>query len=256
MENREVARILRETSKLLEIDGALIGRYRSYDRAADLISSLTESIEELARDLKKLTALPGIGDRMAEHIREILETGDFSLRKKLLKKYPVEILGLLALPSLGPKKACLLWEAFQASTVAQVEQLAREGKLRDLPGFGKKTEENILKSIEVFKKSAGRFLLDFAEREAAKLIEYISAFDVPASPAAPAALLPRGKLIQSITAAGSLRRHRETVGDLDLLLTLTPRDAGGARDAEEIAALARHILALRAHRAGAGARRK
>ena len=242
MENREVARILRETSKLLEIDGALIGRYRSYDRAADLISSLTEPVEDLARDLKKLTALPGIGVRMAEHIREILDTGDFSQRKELLQKYPVEILGLLALPSLGPKKACLLWEAFQASTVAQVEQLAREGKLRDLPGFGKKTEENILKSIEVFKKSAGRFLLDFAEREAAKLIEYISAFDAPASPAAPAALPPRGKLIQSITMAGSLRRHRETVGDLDLLLTFAPRDNGGARDAEEIAALARHIL--------------
>src|ERR1700680_2647117 len=168
MENREVARILRETSKLLEIDGALIGRYRSYDRAADLVSSLTEPVEELARDPKKLTALPGIGVRMAEHIREILETGDLGQRKELLQKYPVEILGLLDLPSLGPKKACLLWEAFQASTVAQVEQLAREGKLRDLPGFGKKTEENILKSIEVFKKSAGRFLLDFAEREAAR----------------------------------------------------------------------------------------
>jgi DNA polymerase (family 10) len=243
MENREVARILRETSKLLEIDGAIIGRYRSYDRAADLISSLTEPIAELARDLKKITALPGIGVRMAEHIREILEAGDLSQRKELLQKYPVEILGLLALPSLGPKKACLLWEAFQASTVAQVEQLAREGKLRDLPGFGKKTEENILKSIEVFKKSAGRFLLDFAEREAAKLIEYISAFDVTASLAAPAALPARGKLIQSISVAGSLRRHRETVGDLDLLLTLTPREAGGVRDAEEIAALARHILA-------------
>jgi len=242
MENREVARILRETSKLLEIDGALIGRYRSYDRAADLISSLTEPVEDLARDLKKLTALPGIGVRMAEHIREILDTGDLSQRKELLQKYPVEILGLLALPSLGPKKACLLWEAFQASTVAQVEQLAREGQLRDLPGFGKKTEENILKSIEVFKKSAGRFLLDFAEREAAKLIEYISAFDAPASPAAPAALPARGKLIQSISVAGSLRRHRETVGDLDLLLTFALRDPGGARDAEEIAALARHIL--------------
>src|ERR1700722_7484705 len=235
MENRDVARILRETAKLLEIDGALIGRYRSYDRTADLISTLTDSIEELARDLKKLTALPGIGERMAEHICEILETGDYSLRKKLLKKYPAEILGLLHLQSLGSKKACLLWEAFQASTIEQVEELARAGKLRDLPGFGKKTEENILKSIEVFKKTAGRFLLNFVEREAAKLADYIASFDAPThAPAdtpgnaagdAPGnaranrsantnAKTPPAKVIQSISPAGSLRRSKETAGDL------------------------------------------
>jgi DNA polymerase (family 10) len=233
MENREVARILRETAKLLEIDGAIIGRYRSYEKTADLISTLTESIEELARDLKKLTALPGIGDRMAEHICEILETGDYSLRKKMLKKYPVEILSLLTLQSLGPKKACQLWETFQASTVEQVEQLALEGKLRDLPGFGKKTEENILKSIAVFKKTVGRYLVNFAEREAAKLAEYIVAFDSRGDKS-------RGSenLIQSITTAGSLRRYKETVGDLDLLLTLSP----GRHSEEETAALREHIV--------------
>ena len=258
MENRDVARILRETAKLLEIDGALIGRYRSYDRAADLISTLTDSIEELACDLQKLTALPGIGDRMAEHICEILETGDYSLRKKLLKKYPAEILGLLHLQSLGPKKACLLWEAFQASTIEQVEELARAGKLRDLPGFGKKTEENILKSIEVFKKTAGRFLLNFVEREAAKLADYIASFDAPtpapgdtpghAADDAPGdARATRSantniqaspaKVIQSISPAGSLRRSKKTAGDLDLLLTLSP----GNQDPEKIAAVAEHI---------------
>ena len=232
MDNREVARILRETAKLLEIDGAILGRYRSYDRAADLVSTLAESVEELARDLKKLTALPGIGDRMAAHICEILATGDYSLRAKLLKKYPVEILGLLTLQSLGPKKACLLWEAFQASTIEQVEQLAREGKLRDLPGFGKKTEENLLKSIEVLKKTTGRFLLSFIEREAAKLAEYIAGFD--------AAAIAQGsseRVIQSITPAGSFRRHKETVGDLDFLLTLSV----GERIAEHTAAVADYI---------------
>src|ERR1700674_336771 len=121
MENREVARVLRETAQLLEIDGALIGRYRSYDRAAELISSLAESIEEVARDEKKLTDLPGIGDRMAEHIREILKTGDYALRKKLLKKYPATILDLLAIQSLGPKKVAFLWSNFKAGTVADVE---------------------------------------------------------------------------------------------------------------------------------------
>src|SRR3989442_1722247 len=85
MENREVARILRETASLLEIDGAQIGRYRSYEKAAELVGSLPEPITELAKDTERLTALPGIGDRMAEHIQEILKTGDYNLRKKLLK---------------------------------------------------------------------------------------------------------------------------------------------------------------------------
>src|SRR5258708_5263949 len=110
MENREVAKILRETAQLLEIDGAMIGRYRSYERVAELLDTLPERIEDLARDTAKLTALPGVGEGMAEHIREILETGDYALRKKLLKKYPPTILDLLTLQSLGPKKTALLWK--------------------------------------------------------------------------------------------------------------------------------------------------
>src|ERR1700719_967478 len=97
MENREIARILQDTAQLLEIDGAIIGRYRSYQKAAELIASLAESIEELASDAKKLTELPGIGAGLAEHIREILKTGDYTLRAKLLKKYPPQILELLSL---------------------------------------------------------------------------------------------------------------------------------------------------------------
>src|SRR4030088_992165 len=88
MDNKSIARILRETAQLLEIDGAIVGRYRSYEKAAELIYSLTERVEELAKDPEKLTELPGIGDRMAEHIGEILKTGDYGLRQKLLKKFP------------------------------------------------------------------------------------------------------------------------------------------------------------------------
>src|ERR1700680_4794385 len=100
MENREIARILRETAQLLEIDGAMIGRFRSYERAAQLLESLSESIEELASDRKKMTALPGIGDSMADHIEEILKTGDYTLRIRLLKKYPSTLLEILTLQSL------------------------------------------------------------------------------------------------------------------------------------------------------------
>src|SRR5580700_10189000 len=135
MENREVARILRETAQLLEIDGAMIGRYRSYEKAAELLGSIPDSVEELSKDRAKLMELPAIGDGMADHIAEILKTGDYSLRQKLLKKYPATILSLLELQSLGPKKVALLWKKFKAGTVADLEKLAQEHKLRDLEGF-------------------------------------------------------------------------------------------------------------------------
>ena len=125
MENSEVARILRETAQLLEIDGAIIGRYRSYEKAAELIESLAESVEELARK-ETLTELPGIGQGLADHINEILKTGDYALRAKLLKKYPVQILELLNLQSLGAKKVGLLFKIFDCSTIEQLDQLARE----------------------------------------------------------------------------------------------------------------------------------
>jgi DNA polymerase (family 10) len=163
MDNKSIARILRDTAQLLEIDGAIIGRYRSYEKAAELISGMHEAIEELAKDPDKLEELPGIGERMAEHLQEILKTGDYSLRKKLLKKYPPTLLDILQLQSLGPKKVAFLWSNFKAATVADVEKLAREGKLRDLPGYGEKSEQNILKAVETFKRSTGRFRLDVAE---------------------------------------------------------------------------------------------
>jgi len=104
MDNKTIARILRDTAQLLEIDGAIIGRYRSYEKAAELISGMHESIEELAKDPDKLEELPGIGERMAEHLQEILKTGDYSLRQKLLKKYPVTLLDILHLHLWGRRK--------------------------------------------------------------------------------------------------------------------------------------------------------
>jgi DNA polymerase (family X) len=223
MDNRAIAKILRETAQLLEIDGAIIGRYRSYERAAELIDSLPGSIAALVQEPKKLEELPGIGERMAEHLKEIVENGDYSLRRKLLKKYPETLLDLLTLQSLGPKKVALLWKTFKAATVADVEKLAREGKLRDLAGFGEKSEQNILKAVEVFKKSSGRFHIHVAEAAAAAIIEHI---------------LKAGKGVESVTPAGSLRRGKETVGDLDLLLTL----AEGYTSQKHVDAVAKHIL--------------
>lgn len=223
MDNKSIGRILRDTAQLLEIDGAIIGRYRSYEKAAELIFGMHESIAELAKEPGKLEELPGIGERMAEHIQEIIKTGDYSLRQKLLKKYPVTLLDILHLQSLGPKKVAFLWSTFKAGTVADVEKLALEGKLRELPGFGEKSEQNILKAVEAFKRSTGRFRLDVAEAAAQGVIEHISKY---------------GKGIESVTPAGSLRRGKETVGDLDLLLTL----ADGHTSQKHIDAIADHIL--------------
>jgi DNA polymerase (family 10) len=223
MENKRIAGILRETARLLEIDGAIIGRYRSYEKAAELIDGLPESVEQMIATPEKLTELPGIGDRMVEHLKEIVETGDYSLRKKLLKKYPETILDLLELQSLGPKKVAVLWKTFKAGTVADVEKLAKAGKLRDLAGFGEKSEQNILKAVEVFKKSSGRFLISTAEEAAQAIIEHIRKV---------------GKAVESVTPAGSLRRGKETVGDLDLLLTL----GEGHTKQKDVDAVAKHIL--------------
>src|SRR6201987_4513829 len=126
MDNKTIARILRETAQLLEIDGAIIGRYRSYEKGAELIAGMHESIEQMAKEPDKLEELPGIGERMAEHIQEILKTGDYSLRQKLLKKYPATLLDILQLQSLGPKKVAFLWSNFKAATVEDVGKLAQE----------------------------------------------------------------------------------------------------------------------------------
>jgi len=223
MDNKQIARILRDTAQLLEIDGAIIGRYRSYEKAAELIESLAESIEQLVKEPEKLEELPGIGERMVEHLQEIVKTGDYSLRKKLLKKYPATILDILQLQSLGPKKVAFLWSNFKAATVADVEKLAREEKLRDLPGFGEKSEQNILKAVATFKKSSGRFLIHTAEAAALALKAHIEKV---------------GKAVDSVTPAGSLRRGKETVGDLDVLVTL----ADGFTSQKHVDALAEYIL--------------
>jgi DNA polymerase (family 10) len=230
MDNKQIAKILRDTASLLQIDGAIIGRYRSYEKAAELIDSLTESVAQLVQTPEKLEELPGIGERMVEHLTEIVKTGDYSLRKKLLKKYPETILQVLELQSLGPKKAAFLWSEFEAGSVADVEKLAKEGKLRDLPGFGEKSEQNILKAVEVFKKSTGRFLISRGEDAATAIAAYIEKY---------------GKLVESVTPAGSLRRGKETIGDLDLLVTLAEDKKAKSAPAKQqklVDELAKYIL--------------
>ncbi len=234
MDNRQIARILRETAQLLEIDGAIIGRYRSYEKAAELIEGLPQPVEQLVTTPEKLLELPGIGQGMVEHLTEIVKTGDYALRQKMLKKFPPTLLEVLTLQSLGPKKVLFLWKQFKCATVADVETLAREGKLRDLAGFGEKSEQNILKAVETFKKGSGRFLISTVEDAAAEIAQHIK---------------KAGKMVESVTPAGSLRRGKETIGDLDFLVTMAaekkPKSTGksaGATRQDVIDEVAKHIL--------------
>jgi DNA polymerase (family 10) len=203
MENRNIAAIFYETADLMEIRGDDPFRIRSYRRAAEAIEGLAYRVADVAGETKKLLEIPGIGKGMAASIQQIVNEGNFSLHAELLQKYRPTMLELLKIQGLGPKTISLIWDAFQVCDIDGVEKLAQAGKIRELPRMGEKHEQKILKGIEDYRRISGRFLLDAAERIADKLREFLA--EMPG--------------IDQITAAGSLRRGRDTVGDLDILIT-------------------------------------
>jgi len=202
-DNKAIAGILYETADLMEINGDDSFRVRSYRRAAEAIDGLSQQVSELVLEPKKLLEVPGIGKAMLDHIREIFREGSLGRHRELLERYRPSMLELLKIQGLGPKTIALIWSAYQVSDLAGVQKLAREGKIGQLPRMGEKQEQKILKAIEVYQRISGRFLLDEAERLVEKLTEHLAG-------------LPG---IDKITPAGSFRRGRETVGDLDLLIT-------------------------------------
>jgi DNA polymerase (family 10) len=203
MDNKAIAGILYETADLLEIDGQDSFRIRSYRNAAQAIEALPQQISELIKEPKKILEIPGIGKGMLVNMQEMFKEGKLSLHADLLKKYRPSMLDLLKVQGLGPKTIALIWSAYQVCDLEGVEKLAREGKIRILPRMGEKHEAKLLKAIEDYRRIAGRFLLDAAEREAQKIVDHLK--DFPG--------------VEKVTPAGSLRRGRETVGDLDILVT-------------------------------------
>lgn len=203
MDNKAIAGILYETADLLEIDGQDSFRIRSYRNAAEAIEAQTQQIADLIGEPKRVLAIPGIGKGMLQNLQEMFKEGKLSLHADLLKKYHPSMLDLLKIQGLGPKTIALIWSVYQVSDVDGVARLAKEGKIRELPRMGEKQEQKLLKAIEDYRRIAGRFLLDAAEQQADKIIEHLR--DYPG--------------VEKITPAGSLRRGRETVGDLDILVT-------------------------------------
>jgi DNA polymerase (family X) len=203
MDNKAIAGILYETADMLEIDGQDSFRIRSYRNAAQAVENQPEQIKNIIAEDKKVLAIPGIGKGMLLNLKQLVNEGRLNLHAELLQKYHPSMLQLLKIQGLGPKTIALIWSAYQICDVDGVEKLAREGKIRELPRMGEKHEQKLLKAIEDYRRIAGRFLIDAAEAEAAKLTEYLNKFPD----------------FDKITPAGSLRRGRETVGDLDILVT-------------------------------------
>jgi DNA polymerase (family X) len=205
VDNKAIANILYETADLLEIDSADSFRIRSYRNAAQAIENLTEQIKDIISEPKRVLAIPGIGKGMLVNLQELFKDGSLGVQAELLKKYHPSMLQLLKIQGLGPKTIALIWSAYKVCDVDGLEKLAREGKIRELPRMGEKHEQKLLKAIEDYRRISGRFLIDAAEAEANKLTEYLEKFSG----------------IDRITPAGSLRRGRETAGDLDILVTGT-----------------------------------
>jgi DNA polymerase (family X) len=203
MDNKAIANILYETADLLEIDGQDSFRIRSYRNAAQAIENHSHQIKDIVGDSKQILAIPGIGKGMLTNLRELLDTGKLTVQAELLQKYHPSMLQLLKIQGLGPKTIALIWSAYRISDVDGVEKLAREGKIRELPRMGEKHEAKLLKAIEDYRRIGGRFLIDAAELECQKITAYVEKFPG----------------IDKITPAGSLRRGRDTVGDLDILMT-------------------------------------
>ncbi len=203
MDNKAIANILYETADLLEIDGQDSFRIRSYRNAAQAIESHAHQLKDIISDPKQVLAIPGIGKGMLTNLQELFNTGKLGVQAGLLEKYHPSMLQLLKIQGLGPKTIALIWSAYQVCDVDGLEKLAREGKIRELPRMGEKHEAKLLKAIEDYRRIGGRFLIDAAEIECEKITAYVEKFPG----------------IEKITPAGSLRRGRETVGDLDILVT-------------------------------------
>jgi DNA polymerase (family 10) len=204
LENSQVARLLTETADLMEIAAEDPFRIRSYRNAAAAIQGTPERVVDLLKESdRKVTDIPGIGKGIAAILSEIAERGSFERRDQMLERYPPTALEFLKIQGLGPKSIALIFEHFRATTIDDLERLAREQKLRELPRMGAKLEEKVLRSIAQYRRSAGRFLMNAGIAVAEEMAAYLG--NTPG--------------VARVTAAGSLRRAKETVGDIDLLVT-------------------------------------
>lgn len=202
MNNGPIADIFRNIADILEIEGENHFRILAYRKAADTVEGLSEDISKIAGQ-KNLTDLPGIGKDLASKIKEFLGTGKISAYEQLRKKISPVVLDMLNIPGVGPKTAKILYDNLKIKSLADLEKKAKAHRISVLPGIKEKTEENILRGLEFLKKDRGRMRLDTAFMTARHIVSELQK-------------LPE---VIRISPAGSLRRMKETIRDLDILVT-------------------------------------
>lgn len=201
MENLDVARTLEELADLLEIEGANPFRIRAYRNAVRTVEGLTRPLRAMVEAGEDLSGLPAIGKDLAEHIAELVRTGRMGRLEELAARFPRSLVQLMRLDGVGPKKARKLFDELGVRSVDDLEAALEAGRVEKLDGFGKKSAEKILRAIGDHRKHVGRFLLEDVEQLLAPVVEHVR----------------RAPGVERVEVAGSFRRRKETVGDVDLL---------------------------------------
>jgi DNA polymerase (family 10) len=201
MTNQEIAEILVHISEILDIQGENPFKIRAYIKAAQNIEALTYQLSSL-EDKDKIQELPGIGEGIGKKIKELLETGKLKYYEDLKKSEYAPLVELLKIPGMGPKHAKLVHDKLGVKSIEELRKVAKEGKLRELPGLGEKVEQNILQGIQQVQKFKERYSLAFIYPRAQNIVEG----------------LKEVKEVKQITLGGSLRRMKETIGDVDILV--------------------------------------
>jgi DNA polymerase (family 10) len=202
MENLDVARALTLLADLLEIQGANPFRIRAYRNAVNTVNGLSRPLHAMVEEGEDLTELPGIGENVAAHIRELLATGSIDRLREVEAEIPRSLVDLMQLEGVGPKKAKKLFDQLDVESIDDLEKEIESDAVEELAGFGKKSVEKIRRAIERHRMHTGRFRLDEVEKLIAGLLEHMES--------APG--------LERLEVAGSFRRRKETIGDVDLLV--------------------------------------